>query len=668
MSRELVRLRDDVPLPKTAGRAAPHRARPRQLLRELFRELEFSRLGRPARRRRAPRRRSAPARRGRRPHAGGVARGRRRRRSRARRRRPRAITRRARRWRRWPPSIRAAGAVGAGGALRRAVGGARRSGRDRLRGAGGEPPARYVPLAPPLPGRAGLPARGRGAGGPGARCSRRRRSRKHVHDAKTLEVLLRRRGVALGGRRRRIRCWPPTCSTPRAPATTWTSSRRPRASAGRRRARQLDGHRAHRRRPAATSPSRRSARASAPRPPRRWRWPRAQPAQLTAAGLERLYRDMELPLAHVLAHIEAAASRSTSTSCASSARRSARRWSRSRREIHALAGGPFNINSPKQLGRGAVRQAVAAGDPQDQDRRRRPTPTCSRSWRALHPVPAKILEYRALAKLKGTYIDALPALVEPGDRPAAHVVQPGGRGDRAAVVERPQPAEHPHPHRARAAHPRGLRRQARARAGLGRLLADRAARPRALSGDPALLDAFRAGEDIHQRTAAEVFGVPPDVGDRRAAPHRQDDQLRPRVRPDRLRPGPGAAHPARAGASVHRQLLRALRRRARVHGARDRRGARHAARSRRCSAAGGRCPRSARRARRTAAYAERMARNTPIQGTAADLLKLAMIRVDRGHRSRRAHRRPGAALLLTVHDELVFEVPEARRRRRSSGG
>ena len=66
-------------------------------------------------------------------------------------------------------------------------------------------------------------------------------------------------------------------------------------------------------------------------------------------------------------------------------------------------------------------------------------------------------------------------------------------------------------------------------------------------------------------------------------------------------------------------------------------------------------------------YAERMARNTPIQGSAADLLKLAMIRVDAAHRNRRGAGRRARRLLLTVHDELVFEVPEAGAGRSSSG-
>ena len=96
-----------------------------------------------------------------------------------------------------------------------------------------------------------------------------------------------------------------------------------------------------------------------------------------------------------------------------------------------------------------------------------------------HELPRLILEWRGLHKLKSTYIDALPLLVQPGDRPRAHELQPGGRRDRAAEQLRSEPAEHPDPHRARPRDPPRVRRRAGPRADLGRLLADRAARARA---------------------------------------------------------------------------------------------------------------------------------------------------------------------------------------------
>ena len=223
---------------------------------------------------------------------------------------------------------------------------------------------------------------------------------------------------------------------------------------------------------------------------------------------------------------------------------------------------------------------------------------------ALHPVPAKIVEYRALAKLKGTYIDALPALVEPGDGAAAHVVQPGGGGDRAAVVERSQPAEHPHPQRAGPAHPR-----ARSWPSPGHVIVSADYSQIELrilahfSEDPAFLDAFRTGQDIHLRTAAEVFGVPPS----RSPP---STGASPRRSTSAWCSGrPTSACPRCCGSRARRRAQYIDSYFARYVGVRrymeraiaEARATR--ARSRRCWAAGGRCPRSARRARRTAATA-----------------------------------------------------------------
>ena len=92
-----------------------------------------------------------------------------------------------------------------------------------------------------------------------------------------------------------------------------------------------------------------------------------------------------------------------------------------------------------------------------------------------YPLPKVLLEHRALSKLKSTYTDKLPQMVNRAHRPRAHDVQPGDGGDRTARVERSQPAEHSGAHRRRPAHPRGVHRAARARDRLRRLFADRAA-------------------------------------------------------------------------------------------------------------------------------------------------------------------------------------------------
>jgi DNA polymerase-1 len=178
------------------------------------------------------------------------------------------------------------------------------------------------------------------------------------------------------------------------------------------------------------------------------------------------------------------------------------------------------------------------------------------------------------------------------------------------------------------------------------------------SQDPAFLEAFRSGEDIHQRTAAEVFGVPSASV---TAEHRR------------------VAKAINFGLSYGQsdfglaQVLRIPRAQARSYiesyfaryaGVRDymqRTIAEARATAETVTLLGRRRPLPEIRATRAQDrnYAERIARNTPIQGSAADLLKLAMIRVDQAIASGAAPARQ-ADLLLTVHDELVFEVPEGR--------
>jgi DNA polymerase-1 len=130
-----------------------------------------------------------------------------------------------------------------------------------------------------------------------------------------------------------------------------------------------------------------------------------------------------------------------------------------------------------------------------------------------YPLPKVLLESRQLAKLKGTYTDKLPKMVNAADRPRAHQLRAGGRGHRPAGVERPQPAEHPGAHRRRPAHraafiaPGGSIVSADYSQIELRIMAH-------LSEDARLLEAFAAGEDVHRATAAEIFGVTP----RKSAP------------------------------------------------------------------------------------------------------------------------------------------------------
>ena len=127
-----------------------------------------------------------------------------------------------------------------------------------------------------------------------------------------------------------------------------------------------------------------------------------------------------------------------------------------------------------------------------------------------YPLPKVLLEYRGLSKLKSTYTDKLPKMVEPEHRPRAYQLRAGGGGDRPPGVERSEPAEHPGAHRRRAAHPRSLHRAAGQRDRVGRLFADRAAHHGAhLGRRKACCAPLPTGEDIHRATAAEIFSVAP---------------------------------------------------------------------------------------------------------------------------------------------------------------
>ena len=217
---------------------------------------------------------------------------------------------------------------------------------------------------------------------------------------------------------------------------------------------------------------------------------------------------MELPLAHVLAHIECRGIQLDIDQLREIGHEVGTQLAALETEIHALAGQPFNINSPKQLADVLfdklslpVIRKTKTGPSTDAD--------MLEELAALHPVPAKILEHRELAKLKGTYIDALPALVNPATgRLHTSFNQAVAATGRLSSSD---PNLQNIPIRTEVG--RRIRQAFVAEPGHVLVSADYSQIELRIlahfSQDPAFLDAFRAGEDIHQRTAAEVFGVPP---------------------------------------------------------------------------------------------------------------------------------------------------------------
>ena len=193
-------------------------------------------------------------------------------------------------------------------------------------------------------------------------------------------------------------------------------------------------------------------------------------------GLRELYATMELPLARVLTRMERDGIRIDPVELKRLSGLMETEIARLTAEIHELAGKPFNISSPQQLGRvlfedlklpapvkyGKGKVISTAADVLEE-------------LAADYPIVRKVLEYRQLTKLKGTYVDALPGADRPGRRAPAHQLQPDRRRHRPALVVQPQPAEHSDPHRARPRDPRRLRPARRLEAAGRRLLADRAA-------------------------------------------------------------------------------------------------------------------------------------------------------------------------------------------------
>jgi DNA polymerase-1 len=382
-----------------------------------------------------------------------------------------------------------------------------------------------------------------------------------------------------------------------------------------------------------------------------------QPAKLAAARLDPLYRDMELPLAHVLAHIECRGIKLDIDRLREIGLEVGKQLAALEGEIHGLAGMPFNINSPKQLadvlfGKLSlpVVRKTKTGPSTDAD--------TLEELAALHPVPAKIVDYRVLSKLKGTYIDALPALVNPATGRLHTSFNQAVAATGRLSSSNPNLQNIP----IRTEVGRRIRQAFVAKPGCVLVSADYSQIELRIlahfSQDPAFLDAFRSGEDIHQRTAAEVFGVPSAS-----------------VTPEHRRIAKAINFGLSYGQSDFglAQVLRIPRAQARTYiqsyferyaGVRtymERTIADARATAETVTLLGRRRPLPEIRATRTQDrnYAERIARNTPIQGSAADLLKLAMIRVDRAIE---AGESPVAEadLLLTVHDELVFEVPSER--------
>jgi len=376
--------------------------------------------------------------------------------------------------------------------------------------------------------------------------------------------------------------------------------------------------------------------------------------QLAANGLQRLFEDVEMPLVGVLAAMERRGVHLDITVLQRMNEEISERLSSLVGEIYELAGGEFNISSPPQLrevlferlqlSRKGVRRGKT-GLSTDVD--------VLTKLAAEHPLPAKILEHRMLAKLKSTYVEALPAAVDPvTGRLHTSFNQTVAATGRLSSSD-PNLQNIP----IRGEEGRRIRAAFCAADGCVLIGADYSQIELRLlahfSGDPALVGAFRSGEDVHARTAAEVFGVLPGLvsAEMRRTAKVINFGILYGMGPQRLSRELGIAL-----SDADRYIRSYFERYAGVRGYME--GVRTQARElgfvttllgRRRS-----FPDISSRDRALVQAAERMAINTPIQGSAADVIKLAMVAI---HKRLRASNL-AAALILQVHDELLIEVAE----------
>ena len=198
-------------------------------------------------------------------------------------------------------------------------------------------------------------------------------------------------------------------------------------------------------------------------------------AEVRTHGLEDLLVDVEIPLVRVLADMEAAGVKVNREMLQDMSRQMGREIQVLADRITELAGEKFNLNSPKQLGT-ILFEKLGLPPPKKTPKAKHYSTGVEVLQRLAseHEIAGRILEYREQTKLKNTYLDALPGLVDSDSEQDPYLLQPDGGGDGAPLFQRPQPPEHPHQDRPGPADPASLRGRRGVSAAGGRLLPDRA--------------------------------------------------------------------------------------------------------------------------------------------------------------------------------------------------
>jgi DNA polymerase-1 len=376
--------------------------------------------------------------------------------------------------------------------------------------------------------------------------------------------------------------------------------------------------------------------------------------EVEQAGLTKLYEEMDLPLVPVLARMEQAGVKIDTSALSQMSSELEREIAIKAKEIYEVAGMEFNVGSPKQLG-DVLFNRMNLPKPVKYGKGR----TISTAVDVLeelaenHPIARMVLDYRQLTKLKSTYVDALPVLINPATG-RLHTTF-GQTGTATGRLSSANPNLQNIPIRTELG--RGIRAAFIAEPGHVLLTADYSQIELRLlahfSHDPLLVEAYRRGDDIHTLTASQVFGVPPLM-----------------VTPDHRRQAKvvnfgivyglsafGLSQQLGIETSEAKQFIAAYF--DQYKGVRTfiDKTLEETRRDMKVKTLFGRVrpiPDINSKNINQRGFAERTAVNTPLQGTAADLIKIAMIRIDAELHEREMRSR----MTLQVHDELVFEVPE----------
>ena len=369
-------------------------------------------------------------------------------------------------------------------------------------------------------------------------------------------------------------------------------------------------------------------------------------ARMEQDHLTDLYRDIELPLSRSLRDMEQAGFATDPAVLEELGARFRADIERLKGEIHELAGEAFNLNSPKQLAAILFDKLHLSTD-----RTRSTSAEKLEQIELQHPIVPKILEYRKVFKLNSTYIEALLRLRAGDGR--VHTVF-----DQTAAVTGRISSNEPNLQNIPVRTEMGKEIRAAFVAGEGCVLVDADYSQIELrvlahmSGDPVMCETFRLGQDIHRRTASEVYGVPLEdvTGQMRSAAKAVNFGLVYGISEFGLARNLGVSR-AQAAEFMKRYFARYPK----VHAFMDACVARGRAEGFVTTLRGRRrylkdLTSSNYNMR---SFAERAAMNSPIQGTAADIIKIAMIRVDRALKEQHLK----ARLILQVHDELIVEAP-----------